>query len=254
MQSKKIEQITPIQPTQERKYVITAQAEGDTLLLDVFEAGSWHGRQAINTISGEYMQYSPDDRKWRFKKFGNLLGLNMSLNAWYSSEDATSRTNIDTPDMKKLIKEELNKLTKIPIYYDVFSEINYVETQYSGKKRKRIEDNRVMKVQDKMRLVPDIPEKVKDWIWEREGGEHYELSKTAEGFVRIGFLLKVARDTEILAESGYTTVTEFAKAEFDIDKTMVSRFISITDQPIQQGIFPAVCAGSRGRRQGPQRR
>ncbi len=173
MQCKKIEQITPIQPTQERKYVITAQAEGDTLLLDVFEAGSWHGRQAINTISGEYMQYSPDDRKWRFKKFGNLLGLNMSLNAWYSSEDATSRTNIDTPDMKKLIKEELNKLTKIPIYYDVFSEINYVETQYSGKKRKRIEDNRVMKVQDKMRLVPDIPEKVKDWIWEREGGEHY---------------------------------------------------------------------------------
>lgn len=57
-----------------------------------------------------------------------------------------------------------------------------------------------------------------------------ELSKTAEGFVRIGYLLKVARDTEILAESGYTTVTEFAKAEYGIDKTMVSRFISINDR------------------------
>ncbi len=62
-----------------------------------------------------------------------------------------------------------------------------------------------------------------------------ELSKTAEGFVRIGFLLKVARDTEILAESGYTTVTEFAKAEFDIDKTMVSRFISINDKFAEGG-------------------
>lgn len=57
-----------------------------------------------------------------------------------------------------------------------------------------------------------------------------ELSKTAEGFVRIGYLLKVARDTNILAESPYQTVTEFAKAEYGIDKTMVSRFISINDR------------------------
>ncbi len=62
-----------------------------------------------------------------------------------------------------------------------------------------------------------------------------ELSKTAEGFVRIGFLLKVARDTEILAESGYSTVTEFAKAEYGIDKTMVSRFISINDKFAEGG-------------------
>lgn len=62
-----------------------------------------------------------------------------------------------------------------------------------------------------------------------------ELQKTAEGFVRIGYLLKVARDTEILAESGYTTVTEFAKAEYGIDKTMVSRFISINDKFAEGG-------------------
>lgn len=121
MQCKKLERITPILPTQERKYVITAQAEGDTLLLDVYMDGSWNGRQAVNTISGEYMQYSPNDGKWRFKKFGTLLGLNMSPNGYYSSGTATSRTNIDTADMKKLIKEELNKLTNIPIHYDVFN-------------------------------------------------------------------------------------------------------------------------------------
>lgn len=57
-----------------------------------------------------------------------------------------------------------------------------------------------------------------------------ELSKTAEGFVRIGYLLKVARDTDILEESPYQTVTEFAKAEYGIDKSMVSRFISINDR------------------------
>ena len=57
-----------------------------------------------------------------------------------------------------------------------------------------------------------------------------ELSKTAEGFVKIGYLLKVARDTDILHESGYATVTEFAQAEYGIDKTQVSRFIHINDR------------------------
>lgn len=56
------------------------------------------------------------------------------------------------------------------------------------------------------------------------------LTRTAEDFVQIGYLLKVARDTNILAESGYATVTDFAKAEYGIDKTQVSRFISINDR------------------------
>ena len=61
------------------------------------------------------------------------------------------------------------------------------------------------------------------------------LTRTAEDFVQIGYLLKVARDTDILAESGYATVTDFAKAEYGIDKTQVSRFISINDRFSEDG-------------------
>lgn len=57
-----------------------------------------------------------------------------------------------------------------------------------------------------------------------------ELRRSAEGFVRIGYLLRVARDTNILAESGYKSVTEFAQKEYGLDKTQVSRFISINDR------------------------
>jgi hypothetical protein len=57
-----------------------------------------------------------------------------------------------------------------------------------------------------------------------------ELAKTAESFVKIGYLLKVARDTNILYESGYKNVVEFAQAEYNIDKTQVSRFIKINDE------------------------
>lgn len=62
-----------------------------------------------------------------------------------------------------------------------------------------------------------------------------ELQKSAESFVRIGYLLKVARDTSILAESGYKSVTEFAQAEYGIDKSQVSRFIRINDKFAEGG-------------------
>ena len=70
----------------------------------------------------------------------------------------------------------------------------------------------------------------------RKGYEEYkqeldtELRKTTEGFVRIGYLLKVAKDTDVLKESGYANVYEFAQAEYNIDKSQVSRFISINDR------------------------
>ena len=57
-----------------------------------------------------------------------------------------------------------------------------------------------------------------------------ELQKTTESFVRIGYLLKIARDTNVLEGSGYANVNDFARAEYNIDKTLVSRFISINDR------------------------
>ena len=57
-----------------------------------------------------------------------------------------------------------------------------------------------------------------------------QMLESAEGFVRIGWLLKQARDTDILSGSGYANVNEFARAEYNIDKTLVSRFININDR------------------------
>lgn len=57
-----------------------------------------------------------------------------------------------------------------------------------------------------------------------------ELKNQAEGFVRTGYLLKKARDTEILKESGYTSVAEFAAQEYGLSKDIVSRYIAINDR------------------------
>lgn len=62
-----------------------------------------------------------------------------------------------------------------------------------------------------------------------------ELKANVEGFVRIGYLLKVARDTDILKESGHKNVAEFAAAEYGLTKDVVSRYIAINDRYSEGG-------------------
>jgi hypothetical protein len=62
-----------------------------------------------------------------------------------------------------------------------------------------------------------------------------ELANQTAGFVRTGYLLKKARDTDILASSGYSTVAEFAKAEYGLSKDIVSRYIAINDRYSEGG-------------------
>ena len=62
-----------------------------------------------------------------------------------------------------------------------------------------------------------------------------EMGGVAERFVKIGYLLKIARDTDILRQSAYTSVAEFAKAEYGIDASQVSRFIRINDKFAENG-------------------
>lgn len=62
-----------------------------------------------------------------------------------------------------------------------------------------------------------------------------EIKGAVQGFVNIGYLLKVARDTNILHESGYASVAEFAKAEYGLTKDVVSRYIRINDRFSENG-------------------
>ena len=67
-----------------------------------------------------------------------------------------------------------------------------------------------------------------------------EILSAAESFVKIGYLLKQARDTTILHDSGYANLYEFAKAEYGIDKGTVSRYIAINDRFSIGGNAPAL--------------
>ena len=62
-----------------------------------------------------------------------------------------------------------------------------------------------------------------------------EVLNQAEGFVRLGYLLRKARDTEILRDSGYPTVVAFAEGEYGLTETYVSRYIAINKHYFQVG-------------------
>lgn len=54
--------------------------------------------------------------------------------------------------------------------------------------------------------------------------------KIKEGFMEMGFILKMARDTDILRDSGYSNHEEFAARRYDLDKGTVSRYIRIVER------------------------
>lgn len=58
----------------------------------------------------------------------------------------------------------------------------------------------------------------------------YVMKRSANDFITIGEMLKEARDTDILKESGYSGMGEFAKAEYGLRPDQTSRFISIAEK------------------------
>jgi hypothetical protein len=73
-----------------------------------------------------------------------------------------------------------------------------------------------------------------------------EIRQEVEGYVRIGYLLKIARDTRILYDSGYANLYEFAENEYHIDKSRVSRYMAINDRFAQGGYSPELREEYRG--------
>ena len=54
-----------------------------------------------------------------------------------------------------------------------------------------------------------------------------ELQGVKQSFVRIGYVLRKINDQKLYENDGYKSVTEFAKAEYGLEASTVSRFMSI---------------------------
>ena len=174
MKKKAVEGTAPVGPTQTGEYITTVQRVEGLLVLNVYKNGKLQGRQAINPTTGEYAQYRGDG-DWRLRKYGNLLGLDTALYGYYLYSDAKKRTKFDTPEQEAIVREAMERMAgkKIRANYSTYELINGAEQEFLQEKREKTENNRRMRVKEKMALVPEVPEDIREWIWQREGAEHF---------------------------------------------------------------------------------
>lgn len=65
-----------------------------------------------------------------------------------------------------------------------------------------------------------------DWLEMKENLKR-DLIGVQESFVRIGYTLRTIEEQELYKRDGYETITEFAKAEYGLSASTISRFINI---------------------------
>ena len=72
------------------------------------------------------------------------------------------------------------------------------------------------------------------------------MHQAAEAFVKIGYLLRKAKETDVLSESGYENVNEFAKGEYGLSPDQVSRYIKINERFSIGGYAPKLREDMKG--------
>lgn len=61
------------------------------------------------------------------------------------------------------------------------------------------------------------------------------LMQTTENFIILGYRMKQIRDSKAYEQDGCSSITEWAKKEYGLDKTSISRFIAINDRFSEDG-------------------
>ncbi len=70
---------------------------------------------------------------------------------------------------------------------------------------------------------------IDDWMSMKESLKR-DLVGVQESFVRIGYKLRQIRDQRLYENDGYKSIAEFAKAEYNLGASTVSRFIEINEK------------------------
>ncbi len=72
------------------------------------------------------------------------------------------------------------------------------------------------------------------------------MHQAAEAFVQIGYLLRKAKETDVLTSSGYDNVNDFAKGEYGLSPDQVSRYIAINERFSVGGYAPELRDDMKG--------
>lgn len=152
-------------------YVTTAQTHGDTIALDVYKDGVLQGRHCIRTDTGEYAQWDALGGKWNRRKYGNLLGLDMSTYGYCDYGEAKKRAAFGCAGEEDTVRVAL--AGGMAYRGSTFTLIDRAEGEYARGERERKEFRRLARMKELMARIPAVPEGVRGWIHEREGAQDF---------------------------------------------------------------------------------
>ena len=103
MKRKKVLQTEPVKTKKEGR-VITVQEADEILILNMYQDRKLTDRYAMNTQTGEYEVYNPEDGTWRIEK----ACVAATRDRYVYLYETEAKIEYDPPEAKGLIKKKLN--------------------------------------------------------------------------------------------------------------------------------------------------
>ena len=165
MKRKLVEQTEP-RKTRKKGKIVTAQAAGEILILNIFQDRKLLARYCMDSRSYEYAALDMAAGGWNGRKFEGIFdGKKL---AYYSGYLYEREVTFDRQEDRELISTMLKKESW---RNDVIQLLDSREREYSSDVRERKEFRRRDRVKAVMAKVPEIPRGIEDWISRQAAGD-----------------------------------------------------------------------------------
>lgn len=181
MKKKKIEALLPVMPNRDgKRFSVQAFADGDTsiLVMDYWKDKVWKGRYCMDTGSGEYQAYFPEEEKWRQNKLAVLCTGESGW--WYRWHEECKKTGFSREEDKALAEELLFSKRGNPWHHTVFQMIDTMESDYLRDKREEKEARRKDRIRALMDEVSLFSDDICQWMLDAIGPQDYLFYHKAE--------------------------------------------------------------------------
>lgn len=145
----------------------------DVLMIDVYTDKAWESRYCIDIKTGEH-GYTKDGEKWNKCKLITCLGGNpMESYRYYYCSYGFDMNDLkfDSTNEKKETEQFLRQVGyRRSDWYEI---IESLEFEFDREKRWAAQMQKSKKQQDLINQIPEIPENIREWIYEKECEEEY---------------------------------------------------------------------------------
>lgn len=180
MRWRQIEKIQEQKP-KKKGWIVKPQYIGDILLLDIYTDKVRESRYCIHRETGEHGYKKIGEKQKQSKLITCLGGDPMEGYRYYYRSYGFDMNNLKF-DSQKEKKETEDFLGKVGYGSgDWYEKIEYLEINFDREKRWNAEMQKSKRQQELINRIPDAPENIREWLYEKESEEEYIFYDKSKG-------------------------------------------------------------------------